>query len=286
MTKRQHTKFSGIYAIRNIHDGKLYIGSAVNFRKRWGLHRRQLEAGTHHSRHLQGAWNKYGAAAFVWEILEFIEDDDALILVEQQYLDHFEPWRDTNGYNTYPTAGSSRGAKQSEATRAKLSAIRKGKPASAWRREHLAKLNQNRTPESRAQAAANNKGKKRSAETKARVSAAQKGKTLSAEHRAKLSIAFQNMSPERRAKMTGAMKGRKFSEEHKAKISEALTGRLVSDEARANMSKSQKERAARLKAEEHALAEAALRERFGGPPCPWIEDGPAATQLTMFDGDD
>ena len=42
-------KKSGIYKIVNLINGKVYIGSAVNFEKRWREHRRGLISKNHHS---------------------------------------------------------------------------------------------------------------------------------------------------------------------------------------------------------------------------------------------
>jgi hypothetical protein len=71
-----HTAQGGIYAVRHVASGKLYIGSAVDILKRWGEHRYHLDRGTHHSRYLQRAWRKHGPDAFVWEILSTAEDRD------------------------------------------------------------------------------------------------------------------------------------------------------------------------------------------------------------------
>jgi group I intron endonuclease len=60
----------GIYAIRNLFNGKRYIGSTVNLRSRAKAHRTCLRGGYHHSKKLQRAWNKYGENAFVFEVME------------------------------------------------------------------------------------------------------------------------------------------------------------------------------------------------------------------------
>ena len=64
---------SGIYEIVNLVNGKRYVGSAVSFECRWREHRRQLNADRHHSRHLQRSWNKHGAEAFSFRIIEVCE---------------------------------------------------------------------------------------------------------------------------------------------------------------------------------------------------------------------
>ncbi len=52
-----------VYTIKNVINNKIYIGSAVNIKKRWHEHRNLLNNNNnnkHHSPILQNAWNKYG----------------------------------------------------------------------------------------------------------------------------------------------------------------------------------------------------------------------------------
>src|SRR5258705_10686060 len=63
---------SGIYKIVCIPTGKIYVGSTNDFYQRWKSHRSELKRGVHHSRYLQFSWNKYGEAAFQFEIIELI----------------------------------------------------------------------------------------------------------------------------------------------------------------------------------------------------------------------
>jgi hypothetical protein len=55
---------SGVYQIRCLITGQIYIGSAVNMPARWSEHRRRLQRGVHANQHLQQAWNKYGEENF------------------------------------------------------------------------------------------------------------------------------------------------------------------------------------------------------------------------------
>ena len=55
----------GVYQIKNTLNGKAYIGSSKNIKRRLGIHRSMLRRGTHRNPHLQNAWNKYGESAFV-----------------------------------------------------------------------------------------------------------------------------------------------------------------------------------------------------------------------------
>lgn len=102
---------SGIYAIRNLNNGKFYIGSAVKLSGRFRTHLCDLRKGRHHSQHLQRSWNKHGAESFAFEVLELCPADD-LITREQWWIDTCEP-----PYNIAPNAGSTRGHRWTEAQR-------------------------------------------------------------------------------------------------------------------------------------------------------------------------
>lgn len=110
-----------IYQIRHVDSGRVYVGSAVNPRRRWNGHRSQLSRGMHSSPHLQSAWNKYGESAFVFEIIEpvlFVED---LVAREQYWIDKLHSYDPRRGFNVSPTAGSPLGVKHSEAVRMRVS---------------------------------------------------------------------------------------------------------------------------------------------------------------------
>lgn len=254
---------SGVYQIRCLRDGKVYIGSAVDFRVRWGEHRFHLNRGSHHCRHLQSAWKKHGPEAFVFEILERIKIKDKveLLRLEQEYLDRVKPWKRGVGYNVRPKAESPLGMKHSPETRAKLREI---------------KLNQ--SPETLAKIAAAHRGMKRSAESRARMSAAAKNRTP--EHREKLAAATRGrkLSPEHRAKVGAALKGKKRSPETVAKVAAAHRGMKRSAEFCARMSAARKGK--RLSPEHAAKVAAAGRATLAA-----IRRKPSAAQLTFDFGD-
>lgn len=134
---------TGIYEIRNIKNGRRYIGSAVKVAKRWREHVRQLDAGKHSNRFLSRCWKKNGRDSFVFRVL-LACDQPNLVMYEQLLIDFYKP-----EYNSAPVAGSQLGFKMSAASRRKLS--------------DSAKLTKNFT------------GKRHSQETKERISAAKKG---------------------------------------------------------------------------------------------------------------
>lgn len=104
----------GIYEIVHLESGKRYVGSAVNFKSRFRVHKHQLRNNTHHSKYLQRAWNKYGEASFEFRILKLC-DPAFLIIEEQKEIDA------GCDYNTCLIANSSLGTKASPETREKMS---------------------------------------------------------------------------------------------------------------------------------------------------------------------
>lgn len=84
---------SGIYAIENIYNNKLYIGSSINTEKRWDRHRKDLVKNRHHNIFMQRSYLKYGEECFVYFILEYIKDPsrDYLNKQEQYWIDLIKP---------------------------------------------------------------------------------------------------------------------------------------------------------------------------------------------------
>jgi group I intron endonuclease len=120
----------GIYCIENITNGKLYIGSAVSFRKRWRCHRSDLNLNRHHSKHLQRSWNN-NPTALAFKILEIVPDRNNLISREQSWIDIFETYNPSKGYNINPVAAAPPNCKGmhfvcSEEKKLKLSEAHKG----------------------------------------------------------------------------------------------------------------------------------------------------------------
>ena len=120
---------AGIYAIKHTSSGKLYVGSATDIFKRWTVHKSNLALGKHHSHRLQTAWDQSGPDSFQWLVLELVEDLSNLVAKEQQWLDHYQSYKPSLGYNILPVAGSHLGAKRSICTRLKQSKAAKERNA-------------------------------------------------------------------------------------------------------------------------------------------------------------
>jgi len=105
-----------VYRIRNKITEDIYIGSAVKYDYRIWAHLSRLRKGTHHSKILQNAFNKYGESIFEFSVLEQVHDKQKLIEREQYYLDTLKP-----KYNISKKAGSPLGIKHSLRSRINMS---------------------------------------------------------------------------------------------------------------------------------------------------------------------
>lgn len=146
---------AAVYRIVNVINGKGYVGATGVLVERWQQHRQNLRTNIHHSQHLQHAYNKYGKDNFVYEILEEVPDISKLDEREQYWIDLLDTTNPEKGYNICPKAGSTRGRKQSEETKKKISIANLGHPVSEENREKARQrtkgnkynLGKKRTPE-------------------------------------------------------------------------------------------------------------------------------------------
>jgi group I intron endonuclease len=105
----------GVYQIRNLINNNIYVGSAVNFKRRWSEHKKILKLNSHHSPYLQNSWNKHGKRSFVFEILEEISQEELLLSREQFFIDNLKP-----KYNICKIAGNSLGYKFTKEQKLKM----------------------------------------------------------------------------------------------------------------------------------------------------------------------
>lgn len=118
-------KSTGVYCIKNIITGDMYIGSSVNcLYTRWKDHYTLLKTNKHHNRHLQNAVNKYGIYLFIFGVLEYC-DIDLCISREQQYIDVWHP-----KYNIALIAGNTKGIKKTQEAINKTIAFHTGRKRS------------------------------------------------------------------------------------------------------------------------------------------------------------
>jgi len=177
---------SGIYVIINCYNGKLYVGSAVNFQKRFKNHRIELELDRHCNPYLQAAWNKYGEDNFEFAIVEAVDDLDELLEIEQLWIDASECCDREKGYNLCTVAGNRLGHVPSEETRAIWSAQRKGHSVSLEARAAIGIAQKDKivSLETRRKQSLSHMGNRPSEETKQKM----RIKTFSPEARLRLSL--------------------------------------------------------------------------------------------------
>lgn len=112
---------TGIYKIVSTKNNRTYVGSAVNIKRRWSRHKRDLLKNVHHSRFLQRHYNKYGLEDLTFSVLEFCKKEE-LIVREQHFLNTLKC-----PFNSAPIAGSCIGVTRTEEFKKKLSKLNSGK---------------------------------------------------------------------------------------------------------------------------------------------------------------
>ncbi len=96
----------GVFQIRNLVSGKIYIGSSLDLNAAWRSQKFQLNAGSHLVEQLQKDWNQLGADNFVYEVLDEVKPDDSKNLdynkevkaLEILIIESLQPF-DNKGYN-------------------------------------------------------------------------------------------------------------------------------------------------------------------------------------------
>lgn len=95
-------RYSGIYTITNISNGKIYVGQAINMFYRWSEHRCSLRNKYFENDRLQKAWNKYGEKSFIFEVL--VECEERFLNSEEHYwATILKSHNREYGYNLRPT---------------------------------------------------------------------------------------------------------------------------------------------------------------------------------------
>ncbi len=96
----------GVYCIKNLVNGKIFIGSSLNLPGRINRHKFELKFGSENIKELQEDYNKYGETNFSFEIIdelkpkedpEYNYKEDVAVL-EQLWIDKLQPF-DEKGYN-------------------------------------------------------------------------------------------------------------------------------------------------------------------------------------------
>lgn len=103
---KQKIQQMGIYQIRNLANGKVFIGGSKNIPAKFNAHTFTLEIGTHINKKLQEEYKQFGKESFVFEVLEIVKPkEDAaydysfdIKELEKKWLNKINPTGE-NGYN-------------------------------------------------------------------------------------------------------------------------------------------------------------------------------------------
>lgn len=171
---------NAVYEIKNMKNGKCYIGSSSDFQKRKNAHINLLRKGIHHNQPLQEDFNLMGEKAFEFKVLQSFSEIErhALFEAEQYWMDRCD---EHLRYNLYHNAfGMSYtghknpmfGRTHSEDVKRKLSVINSGEN-NPWynNMEHMQMM--------RSLITKRFDGRKHTTETRRKMSEAHKGRVKS-----------------------------------------------------------------------------------------------------------
>lgn len=82
--------YSGIYTITNNRDNRFYIGSTINFKRRYSDHKSMFKKNKHANPYLQAFVNKYGLESMSFNIL-YPCKNTCLVYNEKTWIDTLKP---------------------------------------------------------------------------------------------------------------------------------------------------------------------------------------------------
>lgn len=213
----------GVYMIKCLINGKVYIGKSNDVKRRWREHKSRLKRNNHENEKLQHDWNKYGEDNFEFKLIENYDNEEFGIELEKKYINEYKSCDLNFGYNMTLGKGENRGEIPTEETKKKL----KGHEVSEETKKKISESNignknalgYKHTEESKKKISESHKGKRLSEEHKKHLSESRKGKTLTEKHKKKISMS-------NKGKNTGKIR----TEEHKKKISESRKGKCCGED--------------------------------------------------------
>lgn len=228
---------SGIYLITCTKNRRRYVGSARNIEIRWGKHRSDLTLKKHHNIHMQRSWDKYGATAFEWAIIEIVDDANLILSREQFWMDTLHPEFNISPFANRPTMA---GHKMPASFSRQLSDRNRKAWASMSPEDRKARghLLSERTRQAYADGKLSKERAPHSEETRAKIktararqSAQQQAKT--ARKRADWELGREAREQSRREKVSRANKGKPKSAATKAKLRAAAAEQMANPEMQA-----------------------------------------------------
>lgn len=96
----------GVFQVRNMVNGKIFVGSSVNLEAIWNRHKSELKLNGHRNEKLQKEWNEFGEQNFVYEIISEIVPKEGertdynreVKKLEEMFIEELLPFGE-KGYN-------------------------------------------------------------------------------------------------------------------------------------------------------------------------------------------
>lgn len=103
---KQTVQPMGIYQIKNLRNGRIFIGSAKNLQGKLNSHKFQLKNGLHRNKEMQKEYDEVGEEGFSFKILDSLKPKEdlnydyteELKLLEEMWLEKLQPYNE-KGYN-------------------------------------------------------------------------------------------------------------------------------------------------------------------------------------------
>lgn len=130
MTEKEIPKLAGVYKFTNKKNGKVYIGKALNLRRRYSAHKHNAKK-ENPSSYFYKSVKKHGLQNFYYSLIEVFpttarEFNPFLLERESFWIKIYDAANDAKGYNACEYSNDLTGCKFSEETCKKMSESRKG----------------------------------------------------------------------------------------------------------------------------------------------------------------
>jgi len=73
---KQSKRPMGVYRVRNMQNGKSYVGFSTDLQARMNRQKSELKFGSHRNKELLGEWKSFGESSFEFEVLDELEHDE------------------------------------------------------------------------------------------------------------------------------------------------------------------------------------------------------------------
>lgn len=102
----QTTRPMGVYQVKNLENGKIFIDSSLEVNGKMNRVKFQLDHGSHPNINLQNDFKEFGADKFLFEVIDYLEPKENsendytedLKMLEEMWIEKLQPFGE-KGYN-------------------------------------------------------------------------------------------------------------------------------------------------------------------------------------------